>query len=257
MSRTRRARPGRPDLIRSVPRKKGDPDGRMTVVEHLTELRSRLMISLAAVVVAATVCFIFASPDHRSSSHYYEDATDGSANAFIFTGPLDAFATRLKVATYGGIVLAMPVWLWQLWRFITPGLNPNEKKYAVPFVSRRSSCSLGGWWRSSPCSRRSTSCSARRRRPQAAPHRRQVPVARVADDRGLRVGVRVPGGADVPAHRARHHHCAAPALAALGDRLIFAFAAVITPEPGPVLSVLMALPLYLFYEAVHPHRAGS
>ena len=42
--------------------------------------------------------------------------------------------TRLKIATYGGIVLALPVWLWQLWRFITPGLNPNEKRYAIPFI---------------------------------------------------------------------------------------------------------------------------
>ena len=39
-----------------------------------------------------------------------------------------------QIATYGGVILAFPVWLWQLWRFITPGLNPREKRYAVPFV---------------------------------------------------------------------------------------------------------------------------
>jgi sec-independent protein translocase protein TatC len=117
-----------------VPRKKGEPDGRMTVVEHLTELRKRLVISIAAIAVGATVCFIFAPQIIEFLVTYYEEATEGQRDALIFTGPLDAFATRLKIATYGGIVLALPVWLWQLWRFITPGLSPTEKKYAVPFV---------------------------------------------------------------------------------------------------------------------------
>ena len=110
------------------------PDGRMTVVEHLSELRYRLMVSIAAVAVGAIVCFIFASPIIGWFLDFYRNATHGRRNHFIFTGPIDAFATRLKVATYGGIVLAAPVWLWQLWRFITPGLNPKEKKYAIPFL---------------------------------------------------------------------------------------------------------------------------
>ena len=109
-------------------------DGQMTVVEHLSEFRRRLVISIAAVAVGAVICYIFAPHIIDWFLDFYRDATDGKRNAFIFTGPIDAFATRIKVATYGGIVLAMPVWLWQLWRFITPGLNPKEKKYAIPFV---------------------------------------------------------------------------------------------------------------------------
>ena len=53
---------------------------------------------------------------------------------FIITGPLDGFAIRIKVAGWGGLIVALPVVLWQLWRFITPGLHPKEKRYAVPFV---------------------------------------------------------------------------------------------------------------------------
>jgi sec-independent protein translocase protein TatC len=109
-------------------------DGRMTVVEHLAELRTRLMISILAVTLAAIVCYIFAPSIIRFFLNYYRDATNGDRNAFVFTGPLDAFITRLKVATYGGIVLALPVWLWELWRFVTPGLEKREKRYAVPFV---------------------------------------------------------------------------------------------------------------------------
>jgi sec-independent protein translocase protein TatC len=115
--------------------KQSNPEGRMTVFEHLGELRRRLMISIVAVVVAGTVVFIFAPEIISWLIQFYNDsAPKGTPDKFIFTGPLDAFATRLKIATYGGIVLALPVWLWQLWRFITPGLTRNEKKYAVPFL---------------------------------------------------------------------------------------------------------------------------
>jgi sec-independent protein translocase protein TatC len=115
-------------------RKDSNPEGRMTVFEHLGELRRRLMISIVAVVVAGTIVFIVAPEIIKFLVTFYHDATNGTRNKLIFLGPLDAFASRLKIATYGGIVLASPVWLFQLWRFITPGLNPKEKKYAIPFV---------------------------------------------------------------------------------------------------------------------------
>jgi sec-independent protein translocase protein TatC len=106
----------------------------MTVVEHLTELRRRVIIAIVAITLAGIVCFIFSESIIKFFVEYYKDATEGDRNQLIFLGPLDGFITRVKVATYGGIVLALPIWLWQLWRFITPGLNPNEKRYAIPFV---------------------------------------------------------------------------------------------------------------------------
>jgi len=115
-------------------RKESNPEGRMTVFEHLGELRRRMIISIVAIVVAGTIVFIIAPEIISFLVTFYHDATNGKRNALIFLGPLDAFATRLKIATYGGIVLASPVWLFQMWRFITPGLNPKEKKYAIPFV---------------------------------------------------------------------------------------------------------------------------
>ena len=108
----------------------------MTVIEHLTELRRRILLSMLAVVGAAAFVYWFEPVIIRFFLQYYKDATAGKnqQDTFIFTGPLDGFITRLKVATYGGIVLALPFWLWHLWRFITPGLNPKEKRYAIPFV---------------------------------------------------------------------------------------------------------------------------
>ncbi|MDQ1533778.1 MAG: sec-independent protein translocase protein TatC, partial [Actinomycetota bacterium] len=52
----------------------------------------------------------------------------------VATDPLAPFILRLKVSTYAGLVISLPVVLWQLWRFITPGLNPKEKRYAIPFI---------------------------------------------------------------------------------------------------------------------------
>ncbi len=106
----------------------------MTVVEHLTELRRRIIVCIIAITLGAIVVYIFSLDIIRFLIHYYEDATDGERDALIFTGPLDAFVTRIKVATYGGFALALPVWLFQLWRFVTPGLHQKEKRYAIPFV---------------------------------------------------------------------------------------------------------------------------
>jgi sec-independent protein translocase protein TatC len=109
-------------------------DGRMTVVEHLAELRRRVIVSLVGFLFAASLAYWFAPDIIRFFLHYYKDVTHGRQGHFIFTGPVDAFVTRLKVATYAGIVGSLPVWLWELWRFITPGLNRREKRYAVPFL---------------------------------------------------------------------------------------------------------------------------
>ena len=72
-------------------------------------------MSLVALAVAATICFVFAPQVISFLIQFYQDATF-KGQKLVFTGPLDAFATRLKIATYGGIVLASPVWLWELWR---------------------------------------------------------------------------------------------------------------------------------------------
>ncbi len=120
-------------------------DNRMTVIEHLTELRRRIMISIGAVGATAIVAYIFAPDVIRWLLDFYtEAAPKGTENHFIFTGPLDGFVTRLRVATYGGIILALPIWLWHLWRFITPGLNPKEKRYAVPFIFTSTGLFLAG-----------------------------------------------------------------------------------------------------------------
>ena len=115
---------------RSEPRAKPDS---MTLVEHLTELRSRVLICAVAFVVAATVAFLIYPWILSFLAHPYCQIRPHSCSFYI-TGLLDGLTLRVKIAAYGGLFFASPVLLWELWRFITPGLKPNEKRYAIPFI---------------------------------------------------------------------------------------------------------------------------
>jgi sec-independent protein translocase protein TatC len=106
----------------------------MTLVEHIGELRRRVVISTLAFLVAATVAFLFYNHILQWLKDPYCQVAPGHCGFYI-TGPLDGLALRIKIAAYGGLFLASPVLLWELWRFITPGLNPKEKRYAVPFIA--------------------------------------------------------------------------------------------------------------------------
>src|SRR5438874_8580086 len=105
----------------------------MTLVQHLTELRRRLVISACAVAAGAVIAFFLYNHILGFLSGPYRSITHG--HHLIVTDPLEAFATRLKIAAWAGLFISSPVVLWQLWRFITPGLNPKEKKYAIPFIA--------------------------------------------------------------------------------------------------------------------------
>jgi sec-independent protein translocase protein TatC len=121
--------------------------GRMTLIEHLTELRTRLVRSLLAIAAGATVCWIFYEPIFNFLLEPYcralPDAVDGDTTTLLtrnecgllVTNPLEGFGLRTTIALYGGIALAMPVILWQAWRFIAPGLYKHERRYAIPFVA--------------------------------------------------------------------------------------------------------------------------
>lgn len=120
--------------------RKGADDGRMTLIEHLTELRRRIFISVIAVAVGAVVMFILFPQILNALEGPYKDVTENVERCrpdgceLIATNPLAPFLVRLKVATYGGLALSLPVVMWQIWRFIVPGLYPKERKYAVPFI---------------------------------------------------------------------------------------------------------------------------
>ena len=115
--------------------------GKMTLFEHLAELRQRLIISIIAVTAGTVIAWFFYDDAIRFMLHPYHQflahhrAKDISSGNLVTSGPLEGFTTRLKVSAYGGIALSSPILFWELWRFITPGLYKNEKRYVVPFVA--------------------------------------------------------------------------------------------------------------------------
>jgi sec-independent protein translocase protein TatC len=112
-------------------RPKVERTGTMPLVDHLMELRKRILISIAAVFVCAVLVFIFYNPILNFLSKPYEDVT---GQDLIVIDPLAPLMVRLKVSGYGGLALAIPIVMWQIWRFVVPGLHPRERRYGVWFI---------------------------------------------------------------------------------------------------------------------------
>lgn len=102
----------------------------MTLVEHLDELRRRLIIIVISVLAAAVVGFVLSRPVLDLLRMPLPDGQD----TLIFLSPADAFAAQLKIAGFLGIAFAMPVILFHIWRFVTPGLLPNERRLVWPVM---------------------------------------------------------------------------------------------------------------------------
>lgn len=114
-------------------------DEAMTLTEHLGELRTRLIRAALAVAAGMMVVLAFYEPVLDFLRRPYDDLCqrrpDLVSNCDFFTlGPLEGFNARLRISLYGGLILALPVVLWQIWRFVVPALHAKEKKYAIPFV---------------------------------------------------------------------------------------------------------------------------
>lgn len=111
-----------------------DPDlPRMSFLEHLEELRRRLLVSLIALVGGFLVCWSFA-PEIFALLEAPIIALMAPGEKLAFTRLTAPFFLYMKVAFFAGIFLAAPVILWQVWRFIAPGLYRKERRYAAPFI---------------------------------------------------------------------------------------------------------------------------
>ena len=114
------------------------PDA-MTLFEHLAELRRRLVVAIVWFLGGGIAAYLVYTPLLQALRQPYCSARDSLHHAaagcpFYITAPLEGFTTRLNVAAYGGLIIALPVILYEVWQFVTPGLRANERRYALPFV---------------------------------------------------------------------------------------------------------------------------
>ena len=140
-------------------RRPRNPDGTMPLIEHIYELRRRLLVAVAAIVVFTGFGFWWYGSGFFGVPSLGEILTgpycdippgarlqlgDGDECRLLATGPFEQFMLRLKVAATAGVVLSSPVWLYQLWAFITPGLHKNEKRYGIVFTVLAALLFIGG-----------------------------------------------------------------------------------------------------------------
>ncbi len=121
-----------------------NPDGRMSLIEHIRELRSRVLKILLALTVGSIIGWIFFGPVWKFIERPYckieihgrpAGALYGSKECTLFvTGIFDSFFLHLKIAIVVGILISSPVWLYQLWAFVAPGLYRRERRWTYLFV---------------------------------------------------------------------------------------------------------------------------
>jgi sec-independent protein translocase protein TatC len=123
------------------------PDDVMTLTEHLGELRVRIIRAALAVTIGAIIIIAFYNQvlefltepyldlcERKGSQSFCGFDLEAGEAPLNFFDPVEGLSTRLRIGTYGGLILAMPVVLWQIWRFIVPALHAKEKRYAIPFI---------------------------------------------------------------------------------------------------------------------------
>ncbi len=116
------------------------PGESMTLVGHLAELRMRIVRCLLAIAIGAAVILIFYDQVLQFLTQPYRNLCEVKpelkCNGSLFVlGPIEGLAQRMRVAGYGGLIIALPVIFWQLWRFIVPALSKREKRYTIPFIA--------------------------------------------------------------------------------------------------------------------------
>src|SRR5215213_4274846 len=130
-----------------TPRMRRDPEGRMALREHLQELRKRLVRAALAIAVGAVAGWFMYTPFIQAMIkpiRQIQLERGAAAASLNFGDPVQAFNMQVQASLLIGVFLASPVWLYQFWAFITPGLTKRERRTSIAFVASALPLFLGG-----------------------------------------------------------------------------------------------------------------
>ena len=225
----------------------------MTLTGHLMELRRTRhhLRDRPRPSRGSLALHLLPAPARRSCSTPTASRTRRTARFYV-QAPLDGLSLRVKLATFGGLILASPIVLWEFWRFITPGLKPNEKRYAIPFIISTITLFLAGCALAYFSYAHALKFLHHDRRPVAELHHQPEPVPEpdAPADGHVRDRVHLPGAARLLGARRRRR--ARPSCSGGGGRrciIITVLAAVFTPTGDPLSMLLLMIPLIAFYFA--------
>lgn len=138
-------------MPRFLRKSEAERTGTMSVLEHLDELRRRIMIAFFAVAAGAVVgWFLYPAVLELLLDPYCQylrdnpDVRPPAGCDLTIVSPVDAFLTKIKMVGFLGLIVSLPVVLYQLWAFIVPGLTSREKKWSVPFIATATALFLAG-----------------------------------------------------------------------------------------------------------------
>ena len=131
-------------------RRARNPEGRMSLGDHLRELRRRVLVCAVALVLASVAgWFLFYTVyDHLTEPllEIARERGDARSIALNYAGLTAAFSQRVSIAIFVGCLLSSPVWLWQVWSFIVPGLTRKERRVSLAFITATVPLFLAGCW---------------------------------------------------------------------------------------------------------------
>lgn len=111
-----------------------EDDSKMPLMEHLLELRRRLLYSAVGFILAFIICFYFAQPIFDFLAKPLAEIVKREGHRFIYTDLTEVFFTQVKVAAFGALCLSFPVIATQIWAFVAPGLYKKERQAFLPFI---------------------------------------------------------------------------------------------------------------------------